>query len=347
MMTRISRREFLKLSGTTIAGATLLGSGCSAQPATPAIVPTDTPAVTPTVAPIPISQLTGKVVHTHHAGAWNGEILNPEALGRMLDASITNLTGLEDVRSAWASLFRSNERIGIKVNSFYNSLIWTHVPLVTAVTDRLLAAGIPAEQITIFDQTSGELTTAGFSVNQDGAGIRCHGSDSKFTTSVAVASANVKLTDILLSVDALINMPVLKSHMLSGLTFALKNHYGSVDLPGYLHNVVTCIPALNALPAIKDRTRLVIGDMLTACLSYGYSYPFWTPDYTGDSILLSTDPVAHDAAGLQWLVRLMEEKGISSSFVQAMATPWLQRSADLGLGTADLEKIQLTELNLG
>jgi hypothetical protein len=346
-MKRITRREFLKISGAGATGVALLGAGCSPQPASPTTVPADMAAVTSTVAPLPSTSLAGKVVQARHAGVWQAGKLDPDLLGRMLDAGILKLTGIDQARQAWAALFRPDERIGIKVNSFYNSVIWTHVPLVTAVADRLQAAGIPAEQITVFDNTSDELTTAGFAINRDSTGIRCYGTDGKFNTSVSIANRDIRLSDILLNVDAVINMPVLKTHMLAGLTFALKNHYGSIHQPGALHATATCIPALNAVPAIKDRTRLIIGDMLEACLEYGYSWPYWKADFTGDSILLSTDPVAHDAIGLQRIVGYMEEKDITASFVQGMAAPWLEGAASLGLGVADTGKIQFLEANLG
>ena len=76
-------------------------------------------------------------MHTHHAGVWDGEELMPEVIQEMLDASITKLTGLDDAATAWSALFDPGERIAVKVNAFQNSIIWTHVPLVMAVTDAL------------------------------------------------------------------------------------------------------------------------------------------------------------------------------------------------------------------
>ncbi len=37
----------------------------------------------------------------------------------------------------------------------------------------------------------------------------------------------INLANVLKECDALINIPVLKSHMMAGITFAMKNHYGS------------------------------------------------------------------------------------------------------------------------
>jgi hypothetical protein len=345
-MHKITRREFLKITGAAAAGATLLSAGCAPQGVPPAATATLLPTAEPTLTPASATTLLGKVMHVHHAGVWAGKDLVPAALGQMLDSAVTQLTGVAEANAAWASLFRPQERIAIKVNAFRNSLIWTHPPLVTALTDRLQAAGVPAEQITIFDYYTNELQTAGFAVNPGGPGIRCQGTDNQYTTTVKLGNYSARVSDILMNTDALINVPVLKAHMLSGLTFALKNHYGSVDQPGNLHNFAACLPALNALPAIKDRTRLVIGDMLSACLQYAGSFPYWTADYTGDSILMSADPVAHDVIGLEWLIHLMEQKKLSSGFASGMGAAILQAAANAGLGEGDRSKIQLVETNL-
>src|SRR5512136_3253768 len=180
----LSRKQFLQLSA---AGAAGLLTGCQAAPPAPAIPPTRTvPPVEPTAEKTDAAPVnpgaTSRVVHAHGKGVWENESLAPAVLRRMLDESIVRLTGKQTARDAWASLFSPDDRIAIKVNAFYNSLIWTHVPLVTAVTDSLVEAGVPAERITLYDQTSDELKTAGFAVNPDGAGIRCRGTDKTYGT---------------------------------------------------------------------------------------------------------------------------------------------------------------------
>ncbi len=148
----MSRRKFIKLAA--MAG---LLAGCRPlkEVVTPVLSevegPTSTPPPTPTPAPIATPTVTirrpeiikfypdvpSKIVHTHHAGAWDSDALVPEAIRQMLDTSITELTGLDDAGEAWASLFDPGERVAIKVNAFRNSIIWTHVPLVMAVTECL------------------------------------------------------------------------------------------------------------------------------------------------------------------------------------------------------------------
>jgi uncharacterized protein (DUF362 family) len=353
-MKKLTRREFIKLSGTVAAAGLLAGCGVASRPS---VNREDVLKFHP--------DAPSRVVHTHHTGVWTDKptddtlknsaeesaLLVPQALREMLDVSITALTGLDKARDAWSVLFSPEEGIAIKVNTFRNSLIWTHVPLVTAVTDSLQDAGIPAEQIVIFDYYTRELETAGFSINEDGPGVRCYGTESSYTQEGTVKGRNIELSDILLECDALINMPVLKSHMISGLSFAMKNHYGSISGPSLLHsNIGNAMAELNALSPIKDRTRLIIGDALTACLKYRGAYPYWSSDWTGDSILMSFDPVAVDTMALQMLERLLTDEGGSPASLQAllaMATPCLESGAALGLGTNDPANIDLQEIDLG
>jgi len=367
----ISRREFLKVA----AAAGLLAACSPAQapaptptsapppPTTtsaPAPAPTATPAPTVTPAPAAASgvarpdiikfypDVTSKVVRARHSGVWSGETLEPKAIRQMLDASITKLTGLNDAKEAWLALFKPTEKIAIKVNAFRNSVIFTHVPLVTAVTDSLVEAGIPAEQIVVFDFWTTELETAGFTINQDGPGVRCFGTEKDYTKGFKVTDrVKTELSNILLNSDALINIPVLKSHMISGISFAMKNHYGTISNPESLHSVGACIPGLNALPDIKDRTRLIIGDVLQANVKYGYSWPYWKADYTGDSILMSFDPLAHDMVGFQILSQLVTDSGEDPKALTAMAKPCLEGAAKAGLGAYDPANFELTEVKAG
>jgi hypothetical protein len=349
-MKKLTRRQFIKLSGTVAAAGLLAGCGVAAKPS----VSREEVLKFHPDAP-------SKVVHTHHVGAWTdaptagsladsaeeNHLLAPEALREMLDASITELTGLEKARDAWAVLFSPEERIAIKVNAFRNGLIWTHAPLVTAVTDSLQEAGVPTEQIVIFDYYTRELEKAGFAINEDGPGVRCYGTESNYTQEGTVKGRDIELSDILLECDALINMPILKSHMIAGISFAMKNHYGSISSPSLLHsNIGNAMAELNALSPIKDRTRLIIGDTLTACLEYRGAYPYWSSDWTGDSILMSFDPVAIDTMALQMLERLLTDEGGSPASLLAMATPCLESAAALGLGTNDPENIDPVEVNL-
>jgi hypothetical protein len=352
----ISRRDFLKLAAT----AGLLAGCCATQQqdTVPVSTPTSTPASPPTVTPIPTivirrpeiiktyPDVPSKVVHTRHAGAWEGDDLVPEVLHDMLDAAISELTGLDDAVEAWAALFSPDERIAIKVNTLFDG--WTHVPLVMAVTKRLQAAGIPAEQIVIFDGATEEMIGTGYPINQNGPGVRCYGTATSasydYTPGWTLAGEDIQLSNILLACDALINMPILKTGY-AGISFAMKNHYGTLDQPRHFHkNFEQDIPELNNLQPIRDRTRLIVGDMLTVNPAGRRSIG------PGNAILMSFDPVAHDAIGLQRTIEVLTAKGDHQNHprtAEVRSIPWLEYAAEIGLGTNDPDNMEVVEIELG
>jgi heat shock protein HslJ len=267
----------------------------------------------------------------------------------MLDASIAALTGLTDARQAWAALFAPDERIAIKVNTIQNSLVWTHVPLVMAVAECLQQAGVLAEQIAIYDRDSAELKNASYEINEDGRGIRCSATSNRYSSGWNLVGSPIRLSNILLSCHAVINMPILKSHSLCGITFAMKNHYGTFDRPESYHTgeaIMRGIAELNALPPIRERHRLVIGDVLTTCLREASTWPYWRTPTPGDAILMSFDPVAHDTIGLEMYSQLLAADGGDPTMARDKAEAWLANAAALGLGTNDASHIELAELSL-
>jgi len=340
---KISRRDFIK-----VAAAAGLLTGCSpalqqetALASTVPPAPTDTPV--PAVAPPqPLQKAPGRVVRTHHAGVWDGDALSGDALRQMLDVSIVNLTGIDDAGAAWAALFDPGERIAIKVNAVRNASYWTHVPLVMAVTECLQDTGVPAEQIIIFDRTTTELTAAGFTINEDGPGVRCYGANGSYTGGWRIVDENTRLSNILLDCDALINIPIIKAHSIAGISLAMKNHYGSLNNPRNFHrHIDRAVAGLNALPPIQERTRLIVGDALNVITTSN-----WHEAVVGDSIIMSFDPVAHDRVGMQVLTQAMDAEGVDTTMATNMGIRCLEAAAELGLGINEPDSIQWIELNL-
>jgi hypothetical protein len=162
-MKRLTRRDSLKLSGAAAVASLLAGCDILSQPIT----------TREEVLRIYPDAPGSKVVRTSHPGAWTGEALVPGVLRQMLDASIIQLTGLKQARGAWSVLFSPEEKVAIKTNSIRGGA--THPALVMALTECLQDAGVPAEQICIFDRNTSELEGEGYPINVDGPGVRCYG----------------------------------------------------------------------------------------------------------------------------------------------------------------------------
>ena len=272
-----------------------------------------------------------------HDGVWNGEEIQTHVVLEMLDAAITKLTNLNDAPAAWRALFDPGERIGIKVNTISR---YTTTPEVAyAVAQRLQDAGIPAEQITIFDRSDRELMDRGFTINADGPGVRCR-SATAWEQPKEVEGTTQLVHDVMLSCNALINIPTIKEHGISGFTSALKNHYGTVNNPGALHanNCDPYIAKLNALPEIRDKTRLIICDALRTC-------PYdWNRMTKENLILMSFDPVAQDILARQILLDRRETDGRPAGYI-AGKSHYLDTAFDMGLG-ADAEHTEIRKVTL-
>jgi len=281
-----------------------------------------------------------RVVVVRHSGVWAGDTPDPAVVRQMLDTGISTLTDISDVLAVWRALLDPGERVLLKVNCI--SYGGPTQPAVTyGVAQRLQDAGIPGENILIFDRTDNELTAAGYALNESGAGIQCHGSRGR-GTQAALSQASVKFYQEIDACDAIINIPTPKQHDMAGVSVALKNHYGSVDNPGALHGN-RCDPAiaeLNAQPNVRDKTRLIVAAALNV------SPRDWNRPERENALLFSFDPVALDTVGRDILVRQRQAMGLDAGYLIDGAHH-LSTAQTLGLGATDANLIDLREVVLG
>jgi hypothetical protein len=279
------------------------------------------------------------VVVVRHSSVWAGDQPDPTIVLQMLDEGLRTLTGVGDVQAVWQTLFAPGERVLLKVNCIaYGGP--TQPAVTYAVAQRLQEAGLAAENILIFDRTDGELESAGYQLNDGGAGVQCHGARSK-GSQAALSQATVKFFQEFDDYDALVNVPTPKQHGTAGISVSMKNHYGSVDRPGSLHGN-TCDPAiaeLNAQPNIRAKTRLIVGAALQV------SPRDWNRPERENALLLSFDPVAHDTVARDILIRHREVQGVDSGFI-INRSQHLRTAQELQLGATDADLIELQEVVL-
>ncbi|MDR2455800.1 MAG: DUF362 domain-containing protein [Deltaproteobacteria bacterium] len=215
----------------------------------------------------------------------------------------------------------------------------TSPELVTAIIKNALALG--ASKVSVFDNTCdnwrGAYSRSGLEDAAKAAGAEVapaneEGYFQKVTVNGAEILKTVSLHELYLEADVIINVPVLKHHGGARMTAALKNLMGAVWDRYALHRggLDQAIPEMH----IYKPPTLNIVEARRVMLSGG-------PRGHGDSrylsaqmLLASTDPVAVDAAS----ARIISEAGIS-------APGYIARAAAIGLGTADLEKINIQRLS--
>ena len=283
---------------------------------------------------------TSRVVLVRHSGVWAGGTPDPAIVLQMLDAGLSTLADTADVLAVWRALFAPAERVLLKVNCIaYGGP--TQPAVAYGVARRLQDAGLPAENILIFDRTDNELAAAGYTLNEGGPGVQCHGARGE-GTEATLSQASVRFYQEFDAADAIVNIPTPKQHGTAGVSVALKNHYGSVNRPGSLHGN-WCDPAiaeLNAQPTVRDKTRLIVGAALNV------SPQDWNRPERENALLVSFDPVALDTVGRDILVRHRQDAGFDVGYLIEGARH-LGTAQALGLGTADADLIDLHEVVLG
>ena len=313
-------------------------------PATPAVVPSPTAEPAPALSRSTLMARwpatgTSRVVVVRHSGAWSGSEPDPGVVHQMLDAGISALAGVPDALAVWRGLFDPGERVLLKVNCI--SYAGPTQPAVSyAVAQRLQDAGLQPENILIFDRTDNELAAAGYTLNEGGPGVQCHGTRGTGTEAV-LTQARVRFYKEFDTCDAVVNIPTPKQHSMAGVSAAMKNHYGSVDRPGALHGD-WCDPAiaeLNAQSNVRDKTRLIVGAALNV------SPRDWNQPERENALLFSFDPVALDTVGRDILVRQRQDQGLDASYLIERARQ-LATAQALGVGATDGNLIDLYDVAL-
>jgi hypothetical protein len=140
---------------------------------------------------------------------------------------------------------------------------------------------------------------------------------------------------------ALIAMPALKAHWLTGLGAAMKLYIMYSGRPRDYHNQDSANLAETwLLPDVKGKTKLVLLDALRPLCDKGpQPDPRYMWDYKG--LIASTDPVAVDAVGLQ--IVMAKRKAIRGEDWPITPPPLCIATADekFGLGTSRMAEIAI------
>jgi hypothetical protein len=288
-----------------------------------------------------------------------------EVIRALVDEGLTNLTGKPTPPLAWRSLLSTQEVIGLKVFSAPGPNSGTHPAVVEAVVQSLLAAGVPAKQLIIWDKQLGHLRLAGFCALADRYGLRAAGSQeagydtNQFYESPLLGQlvwadhefgqkgegvGRKSFVSKLVSqqMTKIINISPLLNHNLAGVSGNLYGlAFGSVDntlrFAGSAERLATAVPEIYALPVVGDRVVLNIVDALVAQY-HGEERSLLHYSGVPSQLRFSTDPVALDVLSIQELERL---RAAAQAPPVKPSLQLYQNAAVLELGVADPRNIQV------
>jgi hypothetical protein len=241
------------------------------------------------------------------------EKINQDEVNKMFEAGMMELTGTSTLNDAWNAVipYQPGDKVAIKINlnnengcGDMDDQIDAFPETVNAIVEGLILIGVPAQDIwvvepskIIFDrirdgvdnpdvQFFNDVNTCG----DPNAHITNYIDQNSPDVNLASCPAGepIKVAQVFVDADHVINVPMLKGHGVSLPTLALKNHYGSVNFENYqrkdMHdyfysnpnaycNIETnenVLADISSNPNIKDKTRLIIGEGI-----YGNSKVHW------------------------------------------------------------------------
>jgi uncharacterized protein (DUF362 family) len=274
----------------------------------------------------------------------------PDRVKALLDRAMIGYTGKKNPVDAWKQILGPAKVVGLKTNGLGGKGISTHAALVYAVAEGLQQAGIAAGNIIVWDRTARDLEVCGLKTSTDPKGMRCFGSDvSGYDDQPQTwGTARIRLSKILTEqCDLVIGLPILKDHIMSGITFAMKNMYGVVDRPQDLHGNGCCpgVADLNCIPVVRKKVRFTVGDALTSVYNGGPGFHperLWYPN----ALVVGEDRVALDQVAWQMIEKQRATAGMPTLEASGRPPRYIAVAADAehGLGTNDPARMHVLEI---
>lgn len=310
-----------------------------------------------------------------------GRIPQPRVIQRMVDSLVCELTGKPTVAEAWRTLVTPQDKVGIKVSTSAGRVSGTHVEVANAIATGLREAGVPADNIIVWDRNLEDLQATGYVKNSPHYRLRwidpSKGYDAQAQVSAPVLGrliwgdrnfgdkGSLRFSDMLASGDQLssqsyyatvlskevtkvINVPSLTDSFMTGINGALASMTLS-NLDNWRRFIKEpeygdpYIAEIYSDQMIRDKVVLTILDALIIQYAGG---PFANPSFTttNSTLFASRDPVAIDALGL----KLVDEQRTANKLPPARTrATYLQSAETMGLGKSSEAKIDTIRVGIG
>lgn len=327
----------------------------------------------------------GQVVRVHAENSIDAESekVNAEVVKKMISEGMRSLTGDKSDRDAWARFITPQDVVGVKVNCSGAPRIMSSPEVVAEIVRNLIAIGVPAKQIYIYERFQNQMTTVGYEryvpegvhvVAAESNRGSILGYDPKTYVEVdffGEEDTRSNLTRIVGdTLTKIINVPNMKEHRAAGVTGCLKNvAYGNFSNMDRSHrwqktNTYSFIGTLASTEPVRSRVVLNIMDGLRGVWHGGPFSQNRKFRFYPKQMMFGTDPVAMDRLLIDVIDGKRKAEGAPSiwdrskelikfapetdpSFNRFIREPGhVEYASKLGLGVYDIEKIKLRSIEL-
>jgi uncharacterized protein (DUF362 family) len=317
-MTKLTRRQFLTLSGTA-AGLALLGAGCGNHSAeTPEPVAPQPPPAGP----------SGDQAYLSVArGADAAEITR---------RAMSALGGIERfVKPGHDVIIKPNVCVDYHPPEYAAT---TNPTVVATLASLCLGAG--ARRVRVLDMPLGGTPQSAYAVTGIADAVQAAGGEMEVMSRVKFVKTRIpagrditewEVYQDALKADVLIDVPIAKHHSLARLTLGAKNLLGLVSQPNAIHrNLGQRVADLASL----FRPTLTVVDAVRILVAHGPTGGSLNDVKQTNTVIASHDIVAADA----YAATLFGLTGADVAYIQA--------GADMDLGRMDLQSIKIEEISL-
>ncbi len=277
----------------------------------------------------------------------------------MLERAMTELTGATDVGAAFARFVHPSDTVAIKPNGLAGrggGTMASNKELVLAVVRGVIAAGVPASSIVIYEQWESfmagtRVTDKDLALDPDfpsGITTAVHKNKDATMDPIDVDDRKTRFVRSFTEATAVINVGLIKDHAICGYTGCLKNvTHGSIVNPHdyHEHHASPQIAKLYAQDVCRSRVRLHVTDGYKLIYDEGPTDKNPNRRVAHESIYVSTDPVASDVIGWSLVERHRKDGGLPTLKDAGREPAYIRTAGDLGSSVFfDRNMIRLREV---
>jgi uncharacterized protein (DUF362 family) len=313
-MTKLTRRQFIKLAGTAAAGLALLQAGCTAPAGE-------------TGRRTPVALTDGQA---YLAVARGGDTAT------ITKSAIAALGGIERfVRSGDDVIIKPNICVNYRTPEYAAT---TNPTVVATLVSLCLGAG--AQRVRVMDTPFPGITAeSAYEVSGIAEAVKAAGGEMEVMSPVKFVKTPIpegkdltewEIYQDVLDANVLINVPIAKDHNLARLSLGIKNLLGVITKPNQMHSKLGQRAA--DLASIV-RPTLTVVDAVRILVEGGPTGGSLNNVQETNTVIASHDFVAADA----YAATLFGMTGADIAYVKA--------AADMGLGTLNLSSVKVEEIN--
>jgi len=351
MPERANRRGFVK-GAAAVAGAVLLSEREAAAAVLDSFVAKAPAGFSPLSVPGKITKVSAKGDFASFMQA-NQLWPKPEVAKSLLEKAMMEFTGAANLNASMQRFIHKDDVVAIKVNGIAGQkgtyTMATNFEVILPVVEAVMALGVPADKITVYEQFPDFLAGTRINVRKwklpEGVATGTHNNaDHKMPDVKIYQGIKTKYSRIFTNATAVIDITMVKDHSITGYTGTLKNiTHGNINNPHehHAHQASPQIAMLYNHPIVTSRVRLHITDAFKVMYDKGPLDKDPKTRIPHGALYVATDPVAMDTMGVKIVNEERKARNLPSLKDAGREPRFIQTAGELGLGIHDLNQIRM------